>query len=211
MLLLLACIVTTLGGTPWANAEEQRHYELVDGTVRFICEGPEIIVPAWGEFSTVESGLIMSAPSLTSVEGHVDIPLVSIRTDDWGWDKMFRSAGFLEIDEFPVSRFVVDKVTGAERLVANKWVSVELDGEFTIHGVTKKIVAPARAKWTTDPRGSKKKERVTVHTHFHILWEDYKIDVPEGSTRKFAGDGAHIQVELTFKPGPKSKKKKKKK
>ena len=124
--------------------------------------------------------------------------MVSIRTDDAAWDTMFRRAGFLEIDEHPKARFVVDAVRGPKRLERGKWTPMTLEGHFVLHGITKKISVPATARWLGPNPEKETGERIRVRTSFHVTWEDYQIAMPTGSTRAFAGDGALIHADLTY-------------
>lgn len=173
---------------------------MVEGEVGFVCEGPEIAVPAWGQFSTVESVLRLDPQDLTKVSGHIDVYMVSIRTDDSAWDTMFRRAAFLEIDDHPKSRFVLDSVRGAKKLEPNEWTSMTLVGSFELHGVTRKVTVPATAKWV--PAEGQQKAGLRVRASFHVKWDDYEIAVPTGGTRTFAGDGALIYSDLRYRVSP---------
>jgi polyisoprenoid-binding protein YceI len=122
---------------------------------------------------------------------------------------MFRRAGFLEIDEHPKARFVLDEVRGPKRLERNKWTPMTLEGHFVLHGITKKIEVPATARWTAPDAEKGTGERIRVRASFHITWDDYEIAMPTGSTRLFAGDGALIHSDLTYELSEKKKRKKK--
>ena len=193
--LLVASVAYAASGSEWVLGE---------GRVRFVCEGPEVTVPAWGQFTTVEGALSLDPRDLSKAAGNIDVYMVSIRTDDAAWDTMFRSAGFLGIEEHPKARFVLDEVRGPKRLERGKWTPMTLEGRFQLHGVTKKVEVPATARWMSGDEG----ERIRVRASFHITWDDYDIAMPTGSTRLFAGDGALIQADLTYEPSKgKSKRK----
>ena len=173
-------------------------YVLESGEVRFVCEGEEVRVPAWGQFSTVEGALRLDPQNLERVEGSIDVFMMSIRTDDAAWDTMFRGAGFLGIGDHPRARFVVDEVRGPRRLERGKWVPMTLKGHFMLHGITRKIDVPATARWTAADADKKRREQIRVRASFHIEWDGYDIAMPTGSTRHFAGDGAQIQADLLY-------------
>ena len=200
--LLLACIASS---AHFASADSTNGmYVLSDGKVRFVCEGPEVTVPAWGAFGTVEGALSLNPLDLSTVSGAIDVYMVSIRTDDAAWDTMFRRAGFLEIDDFPKSRFVIEKVRGAKKLVQGQWIPMKLQGRFTLHGVARQITVPATARWSPADPATEKGEQIHVRTSFHVTWEEYEIAMPTGHTRTFAGDGAMVQVDLEYAPTLKS-------
>ncbi|MFW2389792.1 MAG: YceI family protein, partial [Polyangiales bacterium] len=135
---ILALTACTLASSAQADSEANR-FALSAGKVRFVCEGPEVTVPAWGQFGTVEGAISIDPEDLTKAAGNIDVYLVSIRTDDSAWDTMFRRAGFLEIDDLPKSRFVLEKIQGATKLEERKWVPMKLEGQLTLHGISKKV------------------------------------------------------------------------
>jgi len=181
-----------------AHAASPEAYVLKEGEVRFVCEGPDVTVPAWGQFTTVEGALSLDPEDLSKSSGHTDVYMVSIRTDDAAWDTMFRRAGFLAIDERPTARFAIDKVLGPKRLSPGKWTPMTLEGHFVLHGVTRKIEVPATAIWTAADDDKGTREQIRVRASFHITWDEYDIAMPTGGTRLFAGDGALIHADLTY-------------
>jgi polyisoprenoid-binding protein YceI len=199
-MVMLALPIAMLASFAHANASAES-YVLKDGKVRFVCEGPQVTVPAWGQFGTVDGALSVDPRDLSKASGNIDVYMVSIRTDDSAWDTMFRRAGFLEIDDNPKSRFVLQEVRGAKQLDPGKWVPVRLEGHFVLHGITKKITVPAAVKWMPTDQEHGKDERIQVRASFHITWDEYEIAMPTGNTRTFAGNGALIQADLEYSPG----------
>jgi polyisoprenoid-binding protein YceI len=173
-------------------------YGLEEGKVGFVCEGSEVTVPAWGQFGTVEGALSLDPQDLRKSSGNIDVYMVSIRTDDAAWDTMFRRAGFLEIDDIPKSRFVLEAVRGPKKLESEKWVPMKLEGRFVLHGISKKVTVPATVKWVPADAKGGKLERIHVRASFHITWDEYEIAMPTGHTRTFAGDGALIYADLEY-------------
>lgn len=185
----------------WAHADASAgNYVLDGGKVGFICEGPDVIMPAWGEFGTVEGSLSIDPKDLSKASGNIDVYMVSIRTDDAAWDTMFRRAGFLEIDDIPKSHFVLEAVRGAKKLESEKWVPVKLEGRFVLHGISEKVTVPATVKWTPADAKNGKSARIHVRASFHITWDEYEIAMPTGHTRTFAGDGALIFADFAYTP-----------
>ena len=196
---LVLFVVSALASFVSADASTGSH-RLEEGKVRFVCEGPEVTVPAWGQFGAVEGALAIDPGDLRKASGNIDVFMVSIRTDDSAWDTMFRRAGFLEIDDLPKSRFVLEAVRGAKQLEPGKWVPMTLEGRFALHGIRKKISVPATVRWTPADSKTGTSERIHVRASFHITWDDYEIAMPTGHTRTFAGDGALIQADLLYGP-----------
>lgn len=181
-----------------ASAQAQRsEWRLADTTVvRFECEGPQISEAARGRFSAVSGRLSADPSNLVAVRGNVEVTLASITTDRVGWDAMFRNAPFLAIDEHPRSRFELRRVTGARALTPGSWASVQLEGRFSVHGVTRDTTLPARMRWVRPSDGSP--ERLEVRASFPLRWTDHRIRVPDGRTRHFAGDLARVHVQIVY-------------
>lgn len=183
-------------------AQDRARYKLEDGSVRFQCKGAELAVPAWGKFSAVRSTILFDPRRPRATRGDVHVLLSSIVSQDLGWDRMFRGAAFLEIEDFPQSSFRLKTVVATQALQPGKWSFVKLVGTFTLHGQSRELEMPATVRWTpADPHKSKPAS-VAIHASFPISWEHYEIRVPRGNTRKFTGDGAQVQVHLRYTRKP---------
>lgn len=120
-----------------------------------------------GTFSYDESN-----PAASSVE--VNIRTASIDTNHAERDKHMRSDKFLDTSEYPAAKFVSNNVAMGED------GSMTIDGEFTLHGVTKKItIDGVRIGEGKDPWGGYRagfEGAVTLNTL------DYGIELPPSST-----------------------------
>jgi len=186
---------------PGSGAAEVRGLSLGEGSlVRFAAQGEGLLRPARGQFGALTGQIDLDAADLTTARGHVQVLLGSVRTADSAWDRMFREAGFLDLDEHPRAQFALRSVRGARALPADAWTDVELEGRFTLHGVTRDVVVPARVMRSpdTDGRRSASVERVHVLSDFVIRWMDFQIHVPPPGDRELAGLGAAIHVDLRF-------------
>jgi polyisoprenoid-binding protein YceI len=186
----LGALISVSAATAQADAVALSLQE--GGSVRFRCRGPGITHPAEGRFSTVTSQLELDPADLSTVSGEVQVMMVSVTTEDSAWDVMFRRAPFLEIEEHPRAKFVVTGVEGAERLESGRWTPLRIVGEFTIHGVTKPKEVEAIVFWDEDTG------RLRVRGRTVMTWADHDIDMPEGNTRRFAGDRAALLISLDF-------------
>ncbi|MCA9582596.1 MAG: YceI family protein [Myxococcales bacterium] len=189
-LFLLHCLV------PESASAEADVYDLVDGSVRFTCEGDKVVVPAWGKFGAVSSHVRADPADIAKTKGHVEVLLSSVNTEDSGWDDAFRRAEFLGIEEHPKARFAIRRIEGVKDFRPNRWNHVLLVGQFSLHGIEREVSVPAGIRWTKASKG--KAEELYVRAYLHITWDQYEIPVPGGITRTFAGSGARIQVELKY-------------
>lgn len=188
---------------PQAAYAEPRAYQLSEGKVRFFCEGPQVTLPAWGQFAAVASSIQFDSKGLDKTKGSAEVLLTSVNTRDAGWDTVFRSAEFLGLEDFPRSSFGIRSVTALEPADAGKWVPVSIQGDLFLHGVHRAIVVPGTVRWSSLSGGEP--DVLEVRAYFHIRWEEYNIAVPTGITRTFTGDGASIQVELSYVRAPKKR------
>jgi polyisoprenoid-binding protein YceI len=87
-----------------------------------------------GHFSDF-SGTIEGDPAhLESLQANVKIAAASISTADAKRDEHLKSADFFDVAKFPELTFVAKKVSGV------KGSSFALEGDLTMHGVTKPVV-----------------------------------------------------------------------
>ncbi len=183
---------TFLMAAATAHAEPMSFSLQEDGSVRFRCRGPGITHPAEGRFSTVASHLELDPADLSTVHGEVVVMMVSITTEDSAWDVMFRRAPFLEIDEYPQAKLVVTGVEGADHLESGRWTPLVIHGDFTVHGITKPQTIEALVFWDAESR------RLRVRARTVMTWADHDIAMPEGNTRRFAGDRAALLISLDY-------------
>jgi len=193
---------TALFFVPLLGLAQVRGMALTEGSiVRFAAQGEGLLRPARGQFGALSGQLDLDPADLSTARGHVQVLLSSIVTADSAWDRMFREAGFLDLDEHPRAQFVLREVRGASSLPADQWVDVVLVGRFTLHGVSRDIEVPARVKWSpdTDGRRSGSVERLHVLSDFLVRWNDFQIHVPAPGDRELAGLGAAVHVDLRYR------------
>ncbi len=173
------------------------NYRVGEGSkVRFQCFGPKVTKPAKGRFSAISGQMNLDPRNLTTTSASLQVILQSITTTDTSWDVMFRAAGFLGVVAHPASSFEITRIEGAQTLTPNEWTRMRLHGKFTLRGVTKTTVVPARARWL--PAGPGRKERVEVLARIRFLFRDHEVWVPRGSDEEFAGIGAIARVHAFF-------------
>lgn len=166
-----------------------------ESLVRFECAGAQIVEAAGGRFATITGRLRADPANIRVSRGAVEVVMASITTDDSAWDAMFRRAPFLALDEHPRARFELQRLTGPRALHVGRWTRVRLQGEMTVHGVSREQTIPARVRWLRPDDGP---ERLEVRADFALSWDRFRVAVPTGWTRRFAGDRAEVHVELAF-------------
>lgn len=136
LLITLAAIVA-LGASHIAQAAD---YKVdIKGAHAFINFKANHLGYSWltGRFNKFDGNFSYDAKNPGASKIVIDIDPSSIDSNHAERDKHLRSADFLAVDKFPKSKFVSTKITD---LGDNK---LKVEGDFTLHGVTKPIVIDA--------------------------------------------------------------------
>ena len=99
---------------------------------------------------------------------------------------------YVESDKFPKATFE-GKIIKPENLDLTKKgkYDVTVEGNMTIHGVTKKISEPGQMEVSDGD--------ITAHSEFLVKPEDYNIDIPGVVRQKIAQD-ITVKVDMKYSP-----------
>ena len=110
-----------------------------------------------------------------------------------------RGEKFLNTEKFPAATFKTVSVAGAKSVTPNQPVELQLTGDFTLHGVTKRITVPARVVLIPENENTKASRGPGDWIHgtvtFPVKLTDYSITVPEKLMMKLAND---VSVKVDF-------------
>ena len=129
----------------------------------------------------VTGKLSVDPADLTKTTGTLTVPVASMKTGNPIRDGHLQSADWLDAKKFPNITLKIVKVSGCRAKGAKGTCKVA--GEFTCHGVTKRITADAEITWK---KGSAKTARkapgdwVKMKTEFTIALADYKVAGKQG-------------------------------
>ena len=143
-----------------------------------------------GRFSKFDGVITVNAKEMAKSSVDVTIDAKSISTDNASRDKHLNSADFFDTEKFPTLTF---KSTG----VADKGNGqLEVTGDFTMHGVTKRITVPVVALGATkDPwgntRGGWEASFKVNRKDFGIVWNKV-LDNGSGML------GDDVEISLNF-------------
>jgi len=182
-----------------ASAAATKSYRVADGTkVSFVCYGEKVVKPAKGRFATVSAALAVDPADLSSARGDVGVALASITTDDATWDVLFRAAPFLELDEHPMSNFVLEKVEGAESLPPGKWTALTLVGKLSFAGEVRDLRVSAKARFEPAQAEGSARDMIHLQGKFKIPFAEYAVWLPSGAAERFGGTGAAVDLLLAL-------------
>ena len=89
-----------------------------------------------GRFAKFSGTIKVDTADISKSSVEVSIEAASISTDNEGRDKHLKSADFFDVEKFPAITF---KSTAVKEVAKGK---LEVTGDFTLHGVTKRITFP---------------------------------------------------------------------
>lgn len=141
-----------------------------------------------GQFNEFEGTVEVGADGAVAYGA---VQTASVDTREPARDEHLRSADFFEVDTYPTIDFrsTAIRATGSDDL--------EIDGELTIHGVTRTITLQAEFEGAeTDPQGN---ERVGLAASAQINRSDYgmKFNAALGSGNMVVSDKVKIQVNVS--------------
>lgn len=102
-----------------------------------------------GRFSKFEGVIKVDTTDISKSSVEVSIDAASVTTDNEGRDKHLRSADFFETDKFPTITF---KSTAVKEVAKGK---LEITGDLTMKGVTKKVTFPITNAGTREVKPGK--------------------------------------------------------
>ena len=138
------------------------------GQMKFTSKAPKEDI-----FGTAKgtADLDINLDDLTQIKGTITVPVKSMKTGNEKRDEHLRAPGWLDEAQFPNITF---EVTGAEKAGETQTkndvsvADVKVTGQFTLHGVTTALSAPATIKWKADGKAK-------ITTKFVIKLADYNV------------------------------------
>ncbi len=128
-----------------------------------------------------------------SVQVAMTVDLASLDTGIAIRNKHMRE-DHLQTDQYPTATFHGGRIRNAldHSLAGGKTVRFDLDGEFQIHGVTRRITVPMEATLTGETPG---KRTVHVVGHFPVTLADYNISRPRFLMLRL-GETQQVTIDL---------------
>ncbi len=183
--ILSISIVLALTGSVMAQTATKTFYANDDknrDVVTFTSKAPlETIVGTTSKitgFVEVDPGNVVAG-----AKSHLEVDLASLKTGIDLRDTHMKTQ-FLQVDKYPSAVFDLTKVVKASQntLDDQKPVDLLLEGNFTVHGVTKIVQIPVTVYYFKESETTKAKspgDLLNVNGSFEILLSDYKIDRPQ--------------------------------
>lgn len=199
-LFLAGVLGLTFGASSMASAQARTFTARNDGgsRIQFISDAP--LETITGVSSHVTGELTVDPSDLSSARGTIRVRVASIRTGIDLRDEHLRGDGWLDAQRYRDATFEITRVEGASRLQPNRDVQLRLHGRFSLHGVTRNVVANARVRLVPlndELRAARiDGDVIRGHASFRIELEDYNVSVPLPVRLKVSNE---IRVNVTIR------------
>jgi polyisoprenoid-binding protein YceI len=124
-----------------------------------------------GKTNNVSGTIVADAAKPDASKVDVAIDLASLDTGIALRNHEMRDR-YLQTNRFPSATFKSVSVDGPDSIAANQPVSVNIVGDFTLHGITKRLTLPVRVVLLPD-------NRIHATSQFNVHMPDYDIHVPK--------------------------------
>jgi len=173
LLTFLAAILTINGQTTFVASADSRNQATFESNAPL-----EDIV---GVSNQIEAIAMIDINNLSNSKGKVTVDLSNLKTGIDLRDEHLRSDMWLNTAKFPNAVFMLNKISGTSKLEDGKKANVKLHGTFTVHGVTKEIVANGEITYFKESNQTKNRiagNLLKVNANFDIKLSDYGIEIP---------------------------------
>lgn len=144
---------------------------------------------AVGRSPDVTGSLTFDGKAITVTE--VTVSLTGLKSDDSRRDNFMQRSG-LQTQQFPTAKFVlVQPVAIASLPAEGQKVKFDATGDFTLHGVTKRVTIPLE--------GARQAGTVVVAGSLEIVLADYQIQKPAAPSVLSIEDKGLMEFQLVFR------------
>ncbi len=131
-----------------------------------------------GLSNDVKGSVTFNVGDLKTLKGKVSVLVSSIKTGIEMRDGHLQSAGWLNSDTYPEITFEIKKVTDV-KIVADNKLTAKVTGNYTMHGVTKEVIADATLTYLDESEQTKMRaagDLLGVQAKFNVKLSDFKVD-----------------------------------
>lgn len=131
-----------------------------------------------GLSNDVKGSVTFNVGDLKTLKGKVSVMVSSIKTGIEMRDGHLQSAGWLNSDTYPEITFEIKKVSDVKSVADNK-LTAKITGNYTMHGVTKEVIAEATLTYLDESEQTKMRaagDLLGVQAKFNVKLSDFKVD-----------------------------------
>jgi polyisoprenoid-binding protein YceI len=146
-----------------------------------------------GLSNDVKGSVTFNVNDIKTLKGKVSVSIASIKTGIDMRDEHMRSAGWLNAESFPETSFEIKKISDIKSVADNK-LTAKVTGDFTLHGVTKEVVADVTLTYLDENEQTKMRtpgDLFGVNAKFNVKLSDY------GVNNKVVGQKVSENIEVS--------------
>lgn len=157
------------------------------GQMRFVSDAPMEKIFGTGDG---KGSFVVDFEDLTRTSGKIAVPVRSLQTGNAQRDEHLTGADWLDAARFPDIVFTVTAVAVKRQETTNgvTEAALEITGDFAMHGVVVRVVAPVTVK--------RKAEKVKVSTAFKLALADFHVKGRDGAVGNKVGTLIDVTAEL---------------
>ena len=159
-----------------ATGEQTFNFEDKRNQVKFFSTTP--LEDITGISNDVKGKVSLNVADIKSIKGSITISVASIKTAIDLRDEHLRSENWLDADQYPEITFAIKNVGNIKVLEDNR-VEAKVTGDFTVHGVTKEVVADVTITYLDASDQTKQVapgDLLGVQAKFNILLSDFEVE-----------------------------------
>lgn len=150
-----------------------------------------------GSSEGVSGSFTMDPKNLTSIKGTVSTSVKTMKTGNETRDGHLMNAQWLDAGKYPVITFKIESVSDVK--VNGNEARAIAHGDFSLHGVTKKLAIPFNLKYL--PANEKTKARasgdlVLINATFNIALKDFNVAGAKGLVGSKVGETIKVSATL---------------
>jgi polyisoprenoid-binding protein YceI len=146
-----------------------------------------------GLTNDVKGTVAFNISDLKTLKGKINVPVSSIKTGIEMRDGHLQSTGWLNAEAYPEISFEIKKAGDIKQVADNK-VNAKVTGDFTLHGVTKEVLADVTITYLDASEQTKMRapgDLLGVQAKFNVKLSDY------GVNNKLVGQKVSENIEVS--------------
>ena len=146
-----------------------------------------------GLSNDVKGSATFNVSDLKTLKGKVSVTIASIKTGIDLRDGHMRSASWLDSESLPETSFEIKNVSDVKSVADNK-LTAKVVGNYTLHGVTKEVIAEATLTYLDESEQTKMRtpgDLLGVQAKFNVKLSDY------GVNNKVVGQKVSENIEVS--------------
>ena len=131
-----------------------------------------------GLSNDVKGKVTFDVSDIKTLQGSISIGTGSLKTGIDLRDEHLKSKNWLDAENYPEITFTIKKVSDV-KVVADNKLEAKVTGDFSVHGVTKEVVADATLTYLDESEQTKQRapgDLLGVQAKFNIVLSDYDVE-----------------------------------